>query len=816
MATTVERLAVEVDANTSKAEKGLNKVNAESGAMGKIMGEAKKVAAGFGVAAVAGLAGKTIMAASDLNETLSKTGVVFGDQTSQVTSYAQQMADKFGLPKTAVLDAASSFGLLGKAAGLSGGSVAKMSTNLAGLAADASSFYNVPLDQALEDFRSGLTGEAEPLRKYGVLINEAAVQTQALAMGIVKPVTNTKKLAAAQLSAREAQQALTKAIKEHGPTSVEAQKAQQKLADAQDKVAAAAKGSVPQLTEGQKVQARAALITKGLADANGDLSRTQTSVSNRMRELKGRVANAAADFGTKLLPATAAVLGGLVNLFDYMGKAFHFIGEHQTAFKALAAVLLTIFGPALIKVGVTAVASGAKAVASFVAQRAAAAASAAAQWKSFMLMVKGWVVSAAQAARSAAQTVILWAMYKREAAQGAAAQVAAQARIIASWVAMKVQAMANAAQMATAWVIGIIRQAAVAAAAMAATAARVVAGWVLMGVQSLIQAARMAAAWVIAMGPVGWVIAAVVALVALIIANWDTVKRVTAAAWGWVAAKSQAVWAAITGAISTAVNVVKAVVRTGFALVKAYVTTYVNLWRAVISAAWRGIMAVVSGAVNAVKAYVRGWAAIVGWIKGYWDRAVGAVRTAVSTLLGVVRGIPGRIKSSLGHLGSLLYDSGKSIIQGLIDGIRNMAGNVYGAVKDVLAKARNLLPFSPAKEGPFSGKGWTLYSGRSIGQALAAGLAGTTGEVRKAALGAAQAAVPPVGGLTVPGVAVEGGRRAQAGAGGASRALLSSGAGAGTGGAPLIGQQIIYYPKDEATSQATNRGLQRVAALPLG
>ena len=54
-------------------------------------------------------------------------------------------------------------------------------------------------------------------------------------------------------------------------------------------------------------------------------------------------------------------------------------------------------------------------------------------------------------------------------------------------------------------------------------AGAMVARWVWMGAQSLLQAARMALAWVIAMGPVGWVIAAVVALAALIIANWDKI-----------------------------------------------------------------------------------------------------------------------------------------------------------------------------------------------------------------------------------------------------------------------------------------------------
>jgi hypothetical protein len=51
----------------------------------------------------------------------------------------------------------------------------------------------------------------------------------------------------------------------------------------------------------------------------------------------------------------------------------------------------------------------------------------------------------------------------------------------------------------------------------------------------------------------------------------------------------------------------------------------------------------------------------------------------------------------------------------------------------VLDSVRAFLPFSPAKTGPFSGKGWTLYSGRSIGDALADGMTDRTSAVRSAA-----------------------------------------------------------------------------------
>ncbi|MEU2760439.1 phage tail tape measure protein [Streptomyces sp. NPDC007094] len=72
------------------------------------------------------------------------------------------------------------------------------------------------------------------------------------------------------------------------------------------------------------------------------------------------------------------------------------------------------------------------------------------------------------------------------------------------------------------------------AATAVASAATVVAGWVLMGAQAMLQAARMAAAWLIAMGPIGLLIAAIVALVVVIVANWDTIREKTLAVFQWV------------------------------------------------------------------------------------------------------------------------------------------------------------------------------------------------------------------------------------------------------------------------------------------
>ena len=94
---------------------------------------------------------------------------------------------------------------------------------------------------------------------------------------------------------------------------------------------------------------------------------------------------------------------------------------------------------------------------------------------------------------------------------------------------------------------------------------------------------------------------------------------------------------------------------------------------------------------------------------------------AIPQIGGAIAQVGSSIMSAVAGFPSMLFESGKKIIGGLIDGIESMFASAKNAVSGLLSGIRNLLPFSPAKEGPFSGKGWTLYSGQSIVEALADG-----------------------------------------------------------------------------------------------
>ncbi|MEU9606149.1 hypothetical protein [Streptomyces sp. NPDC048057] len=158
-------------------------------------------------------------------------------------------------------------------------------------------------------------------------------------------------------------------------------------------------------------------------------------------------------------------------------------------------------------------------------------------------------------------------------------------------------------------------------------------------------------------------------------------------------------------------------------------------------------------------------ASVAGPARNAATQMITAVRDGVSKAVEWVQGLPGRAGRALGNIASTLYSSGRSLVQGFIDGIVSRAGDIANAVSGLVSKARDFFPFSPAKEGPFSGRGWTLYSGQSIGQALAAGITGEQATVAHAAGGMLAAAQQALGaGLALPGAGMPGLAMAGAGA----------------------------------------------------
>lgn len=312
--------------------------------------------------------------------------------------------------------------------------------------------------------------------------------------------------------------------------------------------------------------------------------------------------------------------------------------------------------------------------------------------------------------------------------------------LIATLVRAGATAAVNAALMVSSWVsaqVAAIKTAVV----HSAQVAKMVARWVFLGVQSLAHAAKVAAAWLISMGPIALVIAAVVGLVALIVKNWDTIKRVVSAGWEFVKRITTGAWDAVTRFLRDKWTEIKAEFTAAVAAVVGFVT---GLWRSISSAFTSGISAVVgfvSGFVGRVVGfYVDLASRAVAAVVDLWNRGREAFTTGISNVVGLVRELPGKIVAALGNVGRMLYDAGREILSGLIDGITSKVRAVKDKISSVASTIRGALPFSPAKYGPLSGRGAPDRAGETIGAMIASGLEGSTSRVAAAASRVAGAA----------------------------------------------------------------------------
>ena len=215
---------------------------------------AKTAAAAFATTKIVEFGREAINAAADMGETISKAGVLFGDAVGQVEAFAEGAATSLGQSKQEALDAAATFATFGKAAGLTGNELATFSTELTALASDIGSFQNADPSEVVQALGAALRGEAEPMRRFGVLLDDATMRQKALELGIIDTVKNA-------------------------------------------------------LTPQQKILAAQALIFEQTGDAQGDFARTSDSLANQQRILAAEMKNVQAELGQALLPVMKQLAG---------------------------------------------------------------------------------------------------------------------------------------------------------------------------------------------------------------------------------------------------------------------------------------------------------------------------------------------------------------------------------------------------------------------------------------------------------------------------------------------------------------------------
>lgn len=129
----------------------------------------------------------------DMGETVSKFNTVFGSMSNEATKWADNLASSVAVSKSELMDASSNLMGIAKASGMATDEAYKFSTSMSELAIDLDSFYNTT--DALSAVRSGISGEYDSLKRYGILLNENMVQAKMLSMGLNEASNSSKMLA---------------------------------------------------------------------------------------------------------------------------------------------------------------------------------------------------------------------------------------------------------------------------------------------------------------------------------------------------------------------------------------------------------------------------------------------------------------------------------------------------------------------------------------------------------------------------------------------------------------------------------------------
>ena len=246
----------------------------------------KKLTLGVTAPLVAAGAASFKMAA-DMDESINKVDVAFGDAADSVHAFSNETLTTYGIAKSTALDMAGYFGDMATSMGFSREQAAEMSKQLVGLAGDIASFKNISLSEAQTALAAIFTGETESLKQLGIVMTETNLEAYAMAQGIE---TSTKSM-----------------------------------------------------DQAQKTALRMQYVLENTKNAQGDFARTSDSSSNQLRILTESLKELAAIAGQELIPIITPIIQKLNSIIQSIGE----LDDGTKEIITKVAVFAASFGPLL-------------------------------------------------------------------------------------------------------------------------------------------------------------------------------------------------------------------------------------------------------------------------------------------------------------------------------------------------------------------------------------------------------------------------------------------------------------------------------------
>lgn len=634
-----------------------------TGILGSIGRLAAPLAAAFATLGIGRIIKDSIGNASDLAEAGTAITAVFGSADATIQKFAAGSAASLGQSTNMTLDAARVFGVFGKAAGLGGEDLAGFSTDFITLAADLASFNNTTPESAIQALGAGLRGESEPLRQYGILLDDAALKARATELGIYS--------------------------------------------------------GTGALTQQQKVLAAQAEIMAQTGVQQGDFAKTSGGLANQQRILSAGLTNLSTTFGAIFLPIATTVVGflnrsvvpafqGLAAMLSggetpaavagFMGFFQPLIDFFQTsiapAFATLAPVFATLI-PQLLELWQAfsplslifqalqpLLPSLLEAFAGLAATLGGALSSALSQMLPSITTLSGVLVELIGGLLTALMPVIT-------------ELVGILGPVLGTIIAAVVPLFASLS--------GIIGDLVAAILPLITPILALIAPLVQLVGAILGPLVQLIA---LLLTPV---IALVQVLVDLLVPVLGFVVTILSAVVGWIAE-----------ALTWFVNLVTGSGDAGAQLAAIWNQT-MGMFADFFTNTFGMFVDFGANTAGMIGDFVSN---TIGMFTDFWSNTVGMFSDGIGNIVSFFTSLPGQIMGAIGDMGTFLLDAGGDLIQGFIDGITGMIGGVGDAIGGVMDFVGGFFPHSPAKRGPFSGSGWKAVkdSGLAIGDQFGSGL----------------------------------------------------------------------------------------------
>lgn len=298
MKAVIGALRVVLGADTVAFEKGLNAAQKRLNRFGREMGKIGNSLTSIGTNMTVGItlpivALGTAMTktAIDAAEMQSAFDVSFGSMAKSAKTWAETTGDALDRSTTEMQTSMLAMHGLFKAGGPATEQTRQLAEQFTVLGQDLSSFHNIAGKDVMAALKSGLSGEAEPMRRFNVYLNEGAVKAQALKMGL-KSVNG-------------------------------------------------------EFSETAKIQARAALIMAGTTEAQGDVARTSTSAANQIRAAQSAWQELSVTLGTKIIPLLTPIVEKIAAMLNSFGK----LSPQLQNTIMIGAGLVAVLGPLAAGIG---------------------------------------------------------------------------------------------------------------------------------------------------------------------------------------------------------------------------------------------------------------------------------------------------------------------------------------------------------------------------------------------------------------------------------------------------------------------------------